>query len=187
MTAITGLRRQSLLRQSSGYVELAELLLETDKPTPPAAQKLLLRALGLLEELPEPTRSKPAAKFLEGEALRALGRWQEAIVPLSIVAAESPQRLESWLGIGWCLKRLGRLNDAIAVLEKGLVASPKQPILHYNLACYYSLDGNAQAAVDHLTRAIAVDGRFRALIEVERDFDPIRTDPRFLQATHASV
>ena len=66
--AMTSLRRKSILQQSSGYIELGELLVEADKPTPLAAQKLLLRALELLNQLPEPTRSKPTAKLLEGEA-----------------------------------------------------------------------------------------------------------------------
>lgn len=67
MTAMTRHRRQTLLRHASGYIELGELLLEADKPTPASAQKLLLRALEELNQLPEPTRSKADAKLLEGE------------------------------------------------------------------------------------------------------------------------
>jgi tetratricopeptide (TPR) repeat protein len=187
MTAMTRNRRQAILGQAAGYIELGELLVETDKPVPESARKLLLRALRVLDELPEPTRSKPDAKLLEGEALRALGCWQDAITPLTLVSQEDPLRLESWLGLGWCLKRLGRLDEAIAMLERGIEAAPRQPILHYNLACYLSLDGNVQAAIEHLTLAIAIDGRFRDLTEVEPDFDPIRTDPRFVAVTTVTV
>lgn len=187
MNAMTSLRRRAILREASGYIELAELLLEPDGPTPPNSQKLLLHALRLIDQLPEPTRSKEEAKLLEGEALRALGRWQEAIAPLTVASQESPQRLEAWLGLGWCYKRLGQLDAAIAVLEQGLAAAPKQPILHYNLACYHSLAGNASTAVEHLTQAITKDGRFRALTEVERDFDPIRKDPRFQAVTSVAT
>lgn len=187
MSAMPRIRRQALIRQAAGYIELGELLVETDKPLPASARRVLDRALGLLGELPEPTRSLPATKLLEGEALRAAGRWQEALEPLRAVTQGDPERLEAWLGLGWCLKRLGRLAEAIAVLEQGLVATPLQPILHYNLACYLSLDGSVQAAIEHLTRAIAIDGRFRDLTEVEPDFDPIRTDPRFVAATSVTV
>ncbi|NDC64512.1 MAG: hypothetical protein EBZ59_11140 [Planctomycetia bacterium] len=187
MTAMTSLRRRMILRQASGYIELGELLLVPDQPTPASAEKLLRHALRLLDELPEPTRSREDAKLLEGEALRALGRFEEAIRPFTLVAEENPRRLESWLGLGWCLKRIGRLGEATAMLEKGLVASPGEPILHYNLACYQSLGGNVQKAIEHLTRAIAIDSRFRDLTEVERDFDPIRADPRFVAATSVIV
>lgn len=187
MNAMTRLRRQAILRQAAGYIELGELLVETDTPVPASAQRVLHRALGLLAELPEPTRSLPGTKMLEGEALRALGRWQDALDPLRAVTDAEPERLEAWLGIGWCLKRLGRLDEATAVLEQGLEATPHQPILHYNLACYLSLGGRAQTAIEHLTRAIAIDGRFRDLTEVEPDFDPIREDPRFVAATSVTV
>jgi hypothetical protein len=50
-----------------------------------------------------------------------------------------------------------------------------------------SLGGRVQAAIEHLARAIAIDGRFRDLTEVEPDFDPIRTDPRFVAATSVTV
>jgi tetratricopeptide (TPR) repeat protein len=187
MTAMSRNRRQAILRQAVGYIELGELLVEADRPVPASAQKILLRGLATLDELPEPTRSKPDAKLLEGEALRALGHWEEAILPLTLVSEQDPLRLEAWLGLGWCLKRLGRLADAIGILEKGLVASPQQPILHYNLACYLSLGGKVQAAIEHLTQAIASDGRFRELMEVEPDFDPIRKDPRFVAVTSVTI
>jgi len=187
MTAMSRNRRQAILREAAGYIELGELLVQADVPTPAHAEKLLRRALAALDQLPEPTRSKPDAKLLEGEALRAMGLWQQAIVPLTAVTEAHPERVEAWLGLGWCLKRLGRLHDAIDVLKQGIAGSPRQPILFYNLACYYSLDGNVAAAVEQLTQAIALDDRFRDLTEVEPDFDPIRKDPRFLAVTHIAV
>jgi len=57
----------------------------------------------------------------------------------------------------------------------------------YNLACYHSLAGDVPAAIENLTQAIALDDRYRDLTGTERDFDPIRTDPRFQAATHVTV
>jgi tetratricopeptide (TPR) repeat protein len=98
-----------------------------------------------------------------------------------------PEQLEAWLGLGWCYKRLGRLGDAITALRTGLEAAPSQPLLLYNLACYHSLAGDVTAAVDHLTKAISIDDQFRDLTGAERDFDPIRSDPRFVAVTHVVV
>ena len=187
MTAMPRHRRQAILREASGYVELGELLVQQDNPVPPSGQRLLHRALDLLALLPEPTRSTANAKLLEGEALRALGRFEEGLVALRLVADQEPKRLEAWLGMGWCLKRLGRLDDAILSLEQGLCASPREPILLYNLACYHSLAGRVQAAIEHLTKAISLDGRYRDLTGAEPDFDPIRQDPRFVAVTHVTV
>lgn len=179
--------RQILLRRAAGYLELGELLVEPDRETPAPARRLLERALDELRQLPEEMRSGPLASLIEGEALRALGSWQAALGPLERAAEADPGRLEAWLGLGWCFKRLDRLDDAIRALQAGLSASPKQPILLYNLACYHSLAGNVTVAIDHLTRAIAIDARFRDLTGTERDFDPIRSDPRFVAATHVVV
>jgi tetratricopeptide (TPR) repeat protein len=187
VTAMPRLRRQAILREAAAYIELGELLLEQDKPVPPSSQRVLERALGMLAELPEPTRSLPPAKLLEGEALRALGRWEGALAALRMAVEAEPQRLEAWLGMGWCLKRIGKLDEAIAALEQGLTASPREPILLYNLACYHALAGRVQASIEHLTKAISIDARFRDLTGAEPDFDPIRKDPRFVAVTHVTV
>lgn len=185
--AMPTLRRQAILREASGYIELGELLVEHDAPLPPSGQKLLHRALDLLALLSEQTRSTAIAKLLEGEALRTLGRWDESLTALRQVSEQEPKRLESWLGMGWCLKRLGRLDEAIGVLQQGLEAAPNAPILLYNLSCYHALAGRVQAAIEHLTTAISIDARFRDLTGGEADFDPIRQDPRFVAVTHVTV
>jgi tetratricopeptide (TPR) repeat protein len=176
-----------ILRHAAGYVELAEMLVDGESPVPPSACRLLHRALDTLDELPTEARGAAEASLLEGEALRALGDWERALVPLARVAEAKPRRLEAWLGLGWCLKRLGRLDEAIRMLQRGRDASPSQAIVLYNLACYHSLAGDVPAAIENLTQAIALDDRYRDLTGTERDFDPIRTDPRFQAATHVTV
>lgn len=183
MTELPRIRQQLILRTAAGYIELGELLVETDKPVPAAAARLLVRALSTLDELPESQRSIPAAALLRGEALRALGHWTEALEPLADVVEGDPRRVEAWLGLGWCLKRLDRLPEAMNALRRGLEADPEQAILHYNLACYLSLSGDTATSVEHLARAISLDDRYRQLTEAEPDFDPIRSDPRFVAAT----
>lgn len=187
MTAMPRHRRQAIIREASGYIELGELLVQPDAAVPSSARRLLERALGQLSVLPEPTRSTAGVKLLEGEALRALGRFQEGLVALRMVSEQEPKRLEAWLGMGWCLKRLGQLDEAIGALQQGLVASPKEPILLYNLACYHSLAGRVQSAIENLTKAISLDDRYRDLTGAEPDFDPIRHDPRFVAVTHVTV
>jgi hypothetical protein len=72
-------------------------------------------------------------------------------------------------------------------LKRGLAVEPDQAILHYNLACYLSLSGDPATSVEHLAKAIALDQRYRDLTEAEPDFDPIRTDPRFVAATDLAL
>lgn len=169
------------LRRAAGYVELGQLLADGDSPPPTSARAVLRRALDELDRLPEPQRTGTPASLLEGEALRAAGEWGAAIGPFSRAAADG--RVEAWLGLGWCRKRLGDVPGAIAALEQALASHPREAILSYNLACYHALAGKAAEAVEHLTRAIALDSRYRDLTAEEHDFDPIRDDPRFVAAT----
>jgi len=178
---------QTLLRRAAGYLELGELLVEPDVETPAVARRVLERCLAELGRLPAEARSAATASLIEGEALRALGDWEAALVPLERAAEQATDRIEAWVGLGWCLKRLGRLPEAIAALRRGLENSPSQPILLYNLACYHALAGDVPAATEYLARAISIDDRFRDLTWKERDFDPIRSDPRFVAVTHVVV
>jgi tetratricopeptide (TPR) repeat protein len=181
-----GVGQQHLLRQAAGLIELGELLLQPDGPVPPASKKVLTRALEAIESLDPAIREEPETLLLEAEARRALGLFEEAL-PLFTRACELvPKRIEPWMGKGWCLKRLGRLDEAIGVLQESLSASPRQPVLHYNLSCYLSLAGRVQPAIEHLTKAITLDRRFRDLTQIEPDFDPIRSDPRFVAVTHVN-
>ena len=48
--------------------------------------------------------------------------------------------------------------------------------LLYNLACYESLAGRTDDAVEHLRQSIALDDAHRALAAGDPDFDPIRAE-----------
>ena len=57
--------------------------------------------------------------------------------------------------------------------------TPSEPLLHYNLACYWSLAGNAAKALDELAVALDLDPDLRNLIADESDFDQLRGNPEF--------
>ena len=52
----------------------------------------------------------------------------------------------------------------------------EDPMMLYNLACYESLAGQADDAVAHLRRAVALDESYRARAAEDADFDPVRTE-----------
>ncbi len=123
------------------------------------------------------------AAYLRGEALRELERWSDAIAALNVAAEGMPEEVPVYIAQGWCYKRLGRIDQAIAALEKGLEVDSSSAILHYNLACYWSLAGNKRQALMFLSRAIDMDGDFRNRVAAESDFDTIRNDPAFQALT----
>ena len=90
------------------------------------------------------------------------------------------------LALGWCFKRIGNIEEAIRALERALRVEPGDAMLHYNLACYFSLARRRRRALDHLAQALEIDGNFRDLVGDESDFDPLRDDPQFQSLVSAA-
>ncbi len=84
------------------------------------------------------------------------------------------------LALGWCYKRTNRLAQAIDSLERALREHADEALLHYNLACYWSLAGNtARRRSRALGRALELDPDLRTLVADEPDFNQLRGNPEF--------
>jgi tetratricopeptide (TPR) repeat protein len=83
------------------------------------------------------------------------------------------------LALGWCYKRTNRLAQAIDALDAARRYDPENPLLHYNLACYWSLAGNSAKAIDELSFALKLDPKLRDQIADEPDFYKLRGNSSF--------
>jgi tetratricopeptide (TPR) repeat protein len=145
--------------------------------------KLPQRALEILERRSDWATMQFEASFLMGEALRSLERYREALKPLEVAAALRPGDVDLAIALGWCYKRTHRLAQAIDALERAERQNPEHALLHYNLACYWSLAGNPSKALDELAAALELEPDLRALIPDEADFDQLRGNPEFERLT----
>jgi tetratricopeptide (TPR) repeat protein len=180
-------RRQQLLREAEGYLELAcacgdQLVLDVS-----VRNGLAERALATLNRLGSAGVYHVEATYLRGQALRTMNRHHEAIEYLREAADLDTENVHVWLALGWCYKRVGRLDLAIESLEQAMDANCSRAIIYYNLACYWSLAENAKLALAYLTRAFDLDPSYRDLVSEEEDFNPIRKDPRFMELTSVIV
>lgn len=171
MSGSNRVRLQRILREVEGYLEI----------------NMPQAALDVLNRMQEPGTFRGQQLYLTGEALRALERYQEALAPLEQAADLLPSNLRVWLALGWCHKRNGRLDLAIEALQRAEEVAPSEAVVPYNLACYWSLAGNKDQALTHLSRAISMDPEFRDRIGDEPDFDPLRSDPEFRALTEIIV
>ncbi len=80
------------------------------------------------------------------------------------------------------LSKLGRHDEARRAIEEGRERYPDSWELVYDLACVESLAGNADAALEHLRRAVELDTAAAGRARDDPDFDSIRDDPRFASA-----
>jgi len=157
------IRRKQIERQAEGYLELG----------------MPQYALDNLDRLGGDENLGPRGLFLRGEALKELQRYQEALSTLKRAAEAMPGVVHVLLSLAWCYKRTERVDAAIESMEQALEMEPERALLHYNLACYLSLAGNKARALVHLSRAFELESEYRALVDGEPDFDPIRSDPDF--------
>src|SRR4051794_17386038 len=141
------------------------------------------RALEILESRTDWATMQFEASFLTGEALRSLDRFRDALKPLELAAKLRPAEVGVAIALGWCYKRTHRLAQAIDALERAARHNPDTPLLHYNLACYWSLAHNAAKALEELALALDLAPHLRALIADESDFDGLRGDPEFERLT----
>ncbi len=160
-------RTRRMRREAEGYLELG---------MPSHAQRSLERHQNLVH-------SDARGCYLLGESLREMRRYREAIDPLHRSLELIPDDIHTWMALAWCYKRVGQVDYAIDALERAIEVEPGDAILHYNLACYWSLAHNPRMALRYLANALDIDGNFRDFVHDEPDFDPLRHDPAFLQMT----
>ena len=179
MSSRDRIRRQQMLREAEGYLELALMFSEGWMLAPDRRTALAERAIQTLDRLPGESGYSPVALLLRGQALRTMERFRNALGPLQLAVQLDPKDVNIHLALGWCYKRTDQLKKAIESLESGLEIEPELAILHYNLACYWSLAHSKRKSLQYLKRALEIDENYRLLIDSEPDFDFVRDDPRF--------
>jgi len=171
--------RQQAIRAAEGYLDLAMGFAEPLALDESRQARLAARALQALERVPDQHRQHSHVLYLSGQAHRVLGHYGDAVEPLREAAKLDPDNILIWLALAWCHKRTQRLDLAIESLENALAVESHEAILHYNLACYWSLAGNPKLALRYLAQSFSIDPSYRELVAGESDFDPIRDLPDF--------
>lgn len=180
-------KRLQLLREAEGYLDLVTSCADELPLQPALRDRLAQRALTVLDSIHADGLEQEDVLYLRGQAYRVMERHHEAIQWLTEATEVNPDNLHTWLALGWCQKRIGRLDLAIQSLEEALSVAPDHAIIYYNLACYWSLANNAKLAIAYLSRAFDIDPDYRDLVPTEKDFDAIRHLPSFLELTSVIV
>jgi tetratricopeptide (TPR) repeat protein len=89
-----------------------------------------------------------------------------------------PSPWETWLA-AFPFIEAGEPERGVELFLAALERNPGNPNVLYNLACFESLAGHRDEALDHLTEAVEGDPRTREWAQTDSDFDSIRDDARF--------
>ena len=79
------------------------------------------------------------------------------------------------------LERLGEHTRAEEWANRALHLDPTHPVMLYNLACFHSVAGHIDAALDLMERAIELGFLHREWYLTDSDLANIRENPRFNQ------
>jgi tetratricopeptide (TPR) repeat protein len=116
----------------------------------------------------------------------AVKRGAVALEPDTAVLAVGGRRGEAFVPSSWEharfaveLSERGENDAAVEVMEKALAERPDHAGNLYNLACFESLAGRRDDALEHLRRAIELDAHYRDYARTDDDFASIRSDPEF--------
>lgn len=167
------------LEQAEGYLDLVTIAASKLGVDGRLRRRFAVAALRTASAASVTSSDAWRRDLIVGQAWRVLSHHRRAAVPLLRVTRCQPAKPEAWIALGWCLKRMKRLDQAAAVLARGIWHLPDHAPLHYNLACYLGLLGQADNAVAELIWALDLEPRLKRRIERESDFDMIRLEPAF--------
>ncbi|MEO8193643.1 MAG: protein kinase [Gemmatimonadales bacterium] len=126
------------------------------------------------------------APIFAGICYRSLGRPDEerAAHDRGLAAAERVLALNPnesralYLGAGvWDAR--GERAKAEEWARRASQSDPTNPLMLYNVGCFYATRGDRGLALDHIERAMELGMRNRDWLMTDPDLDPIRDDPRF--------
>ncbi len=75
---------------------------------------------------------------------------------------------------------VGDKDQGLELAERALGQDDKEPVVLYNVACFYAMQGNLERSLELLSRAVELGWGDRAWLETDSDLDPLRPDPRFV-------
>lgn len=81
---------------------------------------------------------------------------------------------------GMELTQAGRSEEGLVQVQKALELAPDDPLILYTTACYFSLFGDRQYAIELLRQAIAAGYSNFAYLEQDPDLRPLHSEPAYI-------
>ena len=96
-------------------------------------------------------------------------RWDEAIETGQGLCALGCVKPSTYIHTAFAMHELGRTKDARAILLAGPESLRKEPLFHYNLACYLAVSGHLKDAEAALRTAFRMDESLRLHARMDPD------------------
>lgn len=137
------------------------------------------QALLKMENMLAVPGARPAALVLRVRAFVDLMRFDEALTDIEEVRNFDHDPDWADLTEAWCRKRMDDLPGAAACMERLLERTNHSAIGHFNLGCYFALQGETKRALDEITVACGIDPEYRELLGGESDLESLHGQAAF--------
>lgn len=152
---------QRRVRYASGYTQLG----------------MFAEAVNEIQSVAPEDRFAPAVLTAQVNLCLETKEWDAAAAIGRSLATDAPELEVGWISCAFALRELGRIAEARDCL---LQAEPRHgttsALLHYNLACYYSLLGELVTARARLERACEMEPKFKKDALEDPDLDALRQE-----------
>ena len=95
------------------------------------------------------------------------------------ILKKNPNFIEALIALGDDYTKSGRYEEGLKIDLRLAQLRADDPVVHYNLACSYSLLKMADQSLEALKKAIQLGYREFSFMQKDPDLDFIRKDPRF--------
>jgi Flp pilus assembly protein TadD len=156
---------------------------ELEKAVELRKEKKLDEAQSALNELLNSAGKDSRVWMQLGHVFVAKNEYAQGVEAFREATLLTPKDYKPWLSLGYALKENKDLKGAIEATEKAKdLIDPESKTInyaHYNLACYHSLNGNSETALNYLEQCLKGDASIKEWAKTDNDLDPIRSEQRF--------
>ena len=128
---------------------------------------------------PENIKRMAIFHFNEGNKFLQEEKWDGAIKNYHKALNHNRQFQETYINLSTAYLRAKKYDDALDTLHSLEAINPSALLLHYNLACYYSLTEKTKASLNSLKKAVDLGYKGFQEIQFDPDLANLRNDAEF--------
>jgi len=117
--------------------------------------------------------------YNEGNKFLKQNNWEEAIKNYKMALRHNKSFDETYINLSTAYLIGKQFEAALKTLNALQAINPKHPLLHYNLACYYSLTEKIALGLESLEFAVANGFNNIQILKRDPDLENLRHDPKF--------
>jgi len=126
-----------------------------------------------LERIDADLRHLPEVLAVRVAIYSGLKKWDLMQSLAKKLAEYEPSNPQWWISWAFATRRAENIEAAKVILLDAAKKHPKEPMIHYNLACYECQLGKLNATKERLERAFKLDRELRLIALDDPDLEPL--------------